>query len=96
MDAPHDIVFLLDVDNTLLDNDRATEDLRRHLTETYGPDRQERYWTIFEHLRATLGYTDYLGALSPSECLTPRRRDVLAATRFVSDGFRKPQAMPGS
>ncbi len=57
------VVFLLDVDNTLLDNDRVTADLRRHLEREIGRRRQRQYWTIFEQLRAELGYADYLGAL---------------------------------
>ena len=57
------IVFLLDVENTLLDNDQIAADLKRHLTEAFGAERQERYWAIFEMLRAELGYADYLGAL---------------------------------
>lgn len=57
------IVILLDVDNTLLDNDRVTADLRRHLERTVGPECQEQYWAIFERLRSELGYADYLGAL---------------------------------
>lgn len=56
-------VFLFDVDNTLLDNDRVTDDLRRHLVEQFGKKSAERYWVLFEALRAELGYTDYLGAL---------------------------------
>jgi len=58
-----DIVFLLDVDNTLLDNDRITADLRRHLEREFGAASAERYWSIFEALRSELGYADYLGAL---------------------------------
>ncbi|TAM88539.1 MAG: HAD family hydrolase [Candidimonas sp.] len=57
------IVFLFDVDNTLLDNDRVTDDLRRHLVDQFGKKSAERYWVLFEALRAELGYTDYLGAL---------------------------------
>jgi len=57
------VVFLFDVDNTLLDNDRVFADLRQHLTLAFGAQRQERYWTIFESLRDELGYADYLGAL---------------------------------
>jgi FMN phosphatase YigB (HAD superfamily) len=60
---PAGIVFLLDVDNTLLDNDRVTDDLRRHLEEEVGTAYAQRYWTIFERLRNELGYADYLGAL---------------------------------
>ena len=63
MTQPDPVVFLLDVDNTLLDNDRITADLKRHLTQAFGAERQERYWAIFEKLRVELGYADYLGAL---------------------------------
>jgi FMN phosphatase YigB (HAD superfamily) len=58
-----DVVFLLDVDNTLLDNDRVIADLRLYLAHEFGAARAERYWTIFEALRGELGYVDYLGAL---------------------------------
>ena len=58
----HDVVFLLDVDNTLLDNDRIADDLRAHLTGQFGA-AGERYWAHFEELREELGYADYLGAL---------------------------------
>ena len=61
--AAHDVVFLLDVDNTLLDNDRVLVDLREHLAREFGPGIRDRYWAIFEALRAELGYADYLGAL---------------------------------
>lgn len=57
------VVFLFDVDNTLLDNDRIAADLEAYLTKHVGQRRQEQYWEIFEELRAELGYADYLGAL---------------------------------
>ncbi len=60
---PCDIVFLLDVDNTLLDNDRIVADLRDHLVRQFGRESAERYWVEFEALRSELGYADYLGAL---------------------------------
>lgn len=63
MTAQHDVIFLLDVDNTLLDNDHVTDDLRRHLEHDFGADHRDRYWKIFEELRTELGYADYLGAL---------------------------------
>jgi FMN phosphatase YigB (HAD superfamily) len=59
----HDLVFLFDVDNTLLDNDRVQADLSSHLAATYGTHARDRYWEIFEDLRTELGYADYLGAL---------------------------------
>lgn len=58
-----DWVFLLDVDNTLLDNDHIIADLRRHLEREFGAASADRYWTAFETLRGELGYADYLGAL---------------------------------
>jgi len=63
MSAPDGVVFLFDCDNTLLDNDRVQEDLRAHLAREFGPENRDRYWQIFETLRAELGYADYLGAL---------------------------------
>jgi FMN phosphatase YigB (HAD superfamily) len=63
MTTMHDLVFLFDVDNTLLDNDRVQADLASYLTEAYGADACTLYWDIFEQLRRELGYADYLGAL---------------------------------
>ena len=63
MTSPQDVVFLLDVDNTLLDNDRIIADLRAHLALEFGTASAARYWAIFEALRIELGYADYLGAL---------------------------------
>lgn len=51
----NNVVFLFDVDNRLLDNDRITADLKRHLEREVGPERQQRCWMIFEQLRTALG-----------------------------------------
>jgi len=59
----HDVVFLFDVDNTLLDNDQVQHDLSEHLLTHHGPEARDRYFTLFEELRGSLGYADYLGAL---------------------------------
>jgi hypothetical protein len=59
----HDIVFLFDVDNTLLDNDRVRDELSEHLAQNYGVVARDRYWEILRALLDELGYTDYLGAL---------------------------------
>ena len=58
-----DIVFFIDCDNTLMDNDAVQQDLRDHLEREFGPQVRDRYWEIFEELREELGYVDYLGAL---------------------------------
>jgi FMN phosphatase YigB (HAD superfamily) len=59
----HDIVFLFDVDNTLLDNDRVQDELSEHLAQNYGVAARDRYWDILRALVDELGYTDYFGAL---------------------------------
>jgi len=63
LSTPEDLVFLVDVDNTLLDNYQVERDLRQHLEEQFGAVSSARYWAIFEQLRTELGYADYLGAL---------------------------------
>ncbi len=76
-------VFLLDVDNTLLDNDAVADDLRRHLTDAFGEERQERYWQFFEELRRELGYADYLGALQRFRVAYPHETRLLEISSFL-------------
>lgn len=78
-----DTVFLFDVDNTLLDNDRVTADLKRYLEQQVGPERQQRYWDIFEQLRTELGYADYLGALQRYRVEYPRDPSLLTVSHFL-------------
>ena len=84
-----DVVFLLDVDNTLLDNDRIVADLRQHLEQQFGPASADRYWEIFEGLRDELGYADYLGALqryrASSEGVDPDANRLLLMSGFLID-----------
>jgi len=79
----HPVAFLVDVDNTLLDNDHIAADLKRHLERVVGPERQARYWAIFEQLRAELGYADYLGALQRYRVEQPRDPRVLTVSSFM-------------
>lgn len=79
----NNIVFLFDVDNTLLDNDHVTADLRRHLDTEVGAERARRYWEIFENLRSELGYADYLGALQRYRLENPREPRLLAVSYFL-------------
>ncbi len=81
--APERVVFLFDVDNTLLDNDRVTADLRRHLEREVGLERANHYWTLFEQLRTELGYADYLGALQRYRGEYPRDPHLLTVSRFL-------------
>jgi len=77
------LVVLFDVDNTLLDNDAVAADLRAHLEDEVGHERQQRYWDIFEELRTELGYADYLGALQRYRANFPRDLHVLTVSHFL-------------
>ncbi len=92
----HDVVSLVDIDNTLLDNDAVTADLRRHLTQEVGRERQQRYWQIFEELRGELGYADYLGALQRYRLEQPRDSHLLALSTFLIDYPFANRLYPGS
>jgi len=93
---PADVVFLLDCDNTLLDNDLVQDDLRAHLAREFGGESRDRYWAILEQLRAELGYVDYLGALQRyrlGELSDPR---VLLLSSFLVDYPFASRLYPGA
>src|SRR6201996_7208499 len=79
------IVFLVDVDNTLLANDGVQQDLKDHIEHAYGPDARDRYWKILEDLFAELGYRDYLGALQRYRVEHPRDIHLLSMSSFLVD-----------
>jgi FMN phosphatase YigB (HAD superfamily) len=90
------VVFLLDVDNTLLDNDKVVADLSRHLTRVLGEERQRRYFAVFETLRSELGYADYLGALQRYRIENPREPNILEVSSFLVDYPFANRLFPGS
>ncbi len=90
------VVFLFDVDNTLIDNDRVTQDLKRHLKSEVGPARCDEYFEIFEHLRAKLGYADYLGSLQEYRVRHPRDPRLLAVSSFLVGYPFANRLFPGS
>jgi hypothetical protein len=91
-----DTVFLFDVDNTLIDNDRVIADLRRFLTRSVGAGRTEQYFDIFEQIRAELGYSDYLGALQSYRRAHPRDPHLLAVSSFLVNYPFANRLYPGS
>ncbi len=96
MTSHNEVVFLFDVDNTLLDNDRVEDDLKDHLEREFGAESRDRYWTIFEELRAELGYADYLGALQRyrlEDLCDPR---LLMMSSFLVDYPFANRLYPGS
>jgi FMN phosphatase YigB (HAD superfamily) len=90
------VVFLFDVDNTLLDNDHVTADLKRYLVRTVGAEREERYWAIFEQLRRELGYADYLGALQRYRLEDQGDPHLLSISSFLVDYPFANRLFPGS
>ncbi|MFL5268917.1 MAG: HAD family hydrolase [Stellaceae bacterium] len=85
MRPPDTAVFLVDVDNTLLDNDHIQADLKRHLEHEFGAACRDRYWAILEQLFSELGYRDYLGALQRYRVEHPRDIHLLSMSSYLVD-----------
>ncbi|HTZ78101.1 MAG TPA: haloacid dehalogenase-like hydrolase [Stellaceae bacterium] len=83
--AKHPVVFLVDVDNTLVDNDAIQQDLRRHLESNFGRAASERYWRLLDDLFDELGYRDYLGALQRYRNEHPHDVELLSMSHFLLD-----------
>jgi FMN phosphatase YigB (HAD superfamily) len=96
MSNPINIVFLFDVDNTLIDNDRVQADLKEHLKQQYGIAARDRYWEILEKLRNELGYVDYLGALERFRLEAIHRPSVLRMSSWLVDYPFADRLYPGA
>jgi FMN phosphatase YigB (HAD superfamily) len=96
MSKPLRVVFLFDVDNTLIDNDRVQADLKEHLEQAYGVAARDRYWEILEKLRNELGYVDYLGALERFRIEAIHRPDVLRMSSWLVDYPFAARLYPGA
>ena len=96
MTVPEEVVFLLDVDNTLLDNDHIGTDLSHHLAQEFGEKNRDRYWGIFEALRKDLGYADYLGALQRYRVETMNDPRLLMMSSFLVDYPFAERLYPGA
>jgi FMN phosphatase YigB (HAD superfamily) len=94
--AQSDSVFLFDVDNTLLDNDRIERDLRLHLESEFGAENRDRYFAIFEELRRELGYADYLGALQRYRMIDLCDLRLLTMSSFLVDYPFADRLYPGA
>jgi hypothetical protein len=90
------VVFLFDVDNTLIDNDRVQAHLKEHLAQTYGTATRDRYWEILEELRGELGYVDYLGALERYRIEALHRPEVLRMSSWLVDYPFADRLYPGA
>lgn len=90
------VVFLFDVDNTLLDNDAVQNHLKAHLADAYGASARDRYWEILEELRSELGYVDYLGALERFRLEKIHRPEVLRMSNWLVDYPFAERLYPGA
>ena len=96
MPSPASTVFLIDVDNTLLDNDRIREDIQHDFERLHGADARQRYWTIQERLFVERGYRDYLGALQVYRDEHPEDLRVLAMGAYLLDYPFTERVFPGA
>jgi len=90
------MVFLVDVDNTLLDNDRIQDDLKRHLEREFGSKTRDRYWAILEALFVELGYRDYLGALQRYRAEHPQDVHLISMSSYLVDYPFATRLYPGA
>ena len=95
-ESPARVVFLFDVDNTLLNNDRVAADLQRHLAGEIGTAGVQEYWRIFEQLRTDLGYADYLGALQRYRAKHPHAQQLLCMSTFLIGYSFAERLFPGA
>ena len=58
------LVFLIDVDNTLIDNDNVKNDLDAHLRVEIGPALTDRFWELYEQAREQSGVVNIPLALA--------------------------------
>lgn len=90
------LVFLFDVDNTLLDTDRVTADLHHFLAQQIGPDEREFYFALFEQIRNELGYADYLGALQQYRHVHPEHTEIMHVSLYLLNYHFANRLFPGS
>ena len=94
--TPASVVFLVDVDNTLLDNDRIQDDLKGHLEREFGAASRDRYWAILEARFVELGYRDYLGALQRYRVEHPRDVHLITMSSYLVDYPFASRLFPGA
>jgi FMN phosphatase YigB (HAD superfamily) len=96
MTGKHKLVIMLDIDNTLYNNDDFTLDLQKKLTSAFGEEGRKRYWQFYEQLRTEFGYADYLGALQLYRKETPTDPNVLEVSLFMTDYPFAERVCPGA
>ncbi|MDA3913097.1 HAD family hydrolase [Oleiagrimonas sp.] len=90
------LIFLVDVDNTLLDNDRYADDLTAQLDHAFGAEERERYWSIYKHRFEVHGYADYLGALQTFREACEKEQALLKMSAFLLEYPFTKRIYPGA
>jgi FMN phosphatase YigB (HAD superfamily) len=90
------IVFLVDVDDTLLDNDRIKADLKKHIEREFGPECRDRFWAIHQQIFEEVGYYDYFGAFQRFRIEHPYDPHLVTAANFLVDYPFANRLYPGS
>lgn len=91
-----EVVFLLDVDNTLLDNDRFATDLGEQLQRSFGAAQRDRYWDIFSRRREALGLADYLGSMQDFRAGLDDHAELLRMSEFLLEYPFSSRLFPGA
>jgi FMN phosphatase YigB (HAD superfamily) len=91
-----DVIFLLDVDNTLLDNDQFGKDLGDRLEESFGAFERARYWSIIAKRREEFGFVDYLGSLQDFRTGLDDHAELLDMSEFVLEYPFAERLFPGA
>lgn len=91
-----EVVFLLDVDNTLLDNDRFAADLGDRLERSFGAAQRDRYWDIFSRRREALGLADYLGSMQDFRAGLDDHAELLRMSEFLLEYPFTSRLFPGA
>ena len=96
MTTPAHVVFLVDCDNTLVDNDGVQDDFQDHFTKAFGPGGWDRYWALLQEMRHELGYVDYLGALQRYRLHDVSDSRLLLMSQFLLDYPFEARLYPGA
>jgi len=96
MTASSPVVFLVDVDNTLLDADKIAADVKRFLDREVGPESQERFFKTFGEIEAELGFADYLASMQRYRLEYPHHAEIDTLASFLVDYPFANRLYPGS
>ena len=74
------IVFMIDVDNTILDNDGVKSDMERKLLTSLGPDLARRFWELYEIVRKETDVVDFIETIRRLDEEHPESHDLIDVT----------------